>query len=348
MRMPGRSTDRFFELGAHLRRAKTVGWALLFVLLVGAPGGSAWAQDAPIYTNLHVLPQDISRAELSRTMLANLSGLGLRRRANEGCLFCHVGSMEVPASEWDWASDENPMKPKARTMMAMVADINETYLARIDRTSSVDVGCYTCHAGRTNPMSLPEVLEKQYQEGGIQALIDSYRTLRTRYFASDAYDFRVGVLSSVAQTIAEAGQIGDAARVHELNIEHSDDASAHRGLIQLRMVEALGTDGIAAMVARYHSLKQDHPPEAYSPMLIDPLAWYLFRGGQQEAGYRLFSLNFEEHPGAYLTTEDLAWGNEMTGRHDRAIALAEAWLATHPDHELGLRLLSDLRREGGH
>ncbi len=64
------------------------------------------AQDAPLYDNLHVLPQDISRDELGAVMLQNLQGLGLPRRQNEGCLFCHVGDMDQPRSSWAWASDD--------------------------------------------------------------------------------------------------------------------------------------------------------------------------------------------------------------------------------------------------
>jgi hypothetical protein len=61
-------------------------------------------------------------------MLSNLSGLGLRRRAKEGCLFCRSGSMDVPFSDWDRASADNPMKLKARVMMTTVRDINGGYL----------------------------------------------------------------------------------------------------------------------------------------------------------------------------------------------------------------------------
>ena len=89
----------------------SLGLALALVVAVPPIGGVA--QEAPQYQNLQVLPENISRSELTDIMLTNLSGLGLPRRANRGCLFCHVGSMDVPASEWDWASDENPMKLKA-------------------------------------------------------------------------------------------------------------------------------------------------------------------------------------------------------------------------------------------
>ena len=306
------------------------------------------AQESPQYENLQVLPQDISRAELSEIMLTNLHGLGLRRRANEGCRFCHVGSMDVPSSEWDWASDENPMKRKARVMMGMVQEINGSHLSALpDRSDpQVEVGCYSCHAGRTNPMPLSDLLIAEFESGGIGRVEDLYRRLRARYYAADAYDFRISTLVSVANRLLAMDALEAAAAVHELNIEYSDDVVAHGGLIQLRMVQALGTEGIEGMVARYHALKAEHPEEAFRPLLIDAVAWRLFRGGQEAAGFRLFELNYEEHPESYVANEDLAWGSELTGDHARAIELAERWLATHPGHETGRRLLDDLRGRG--
>ena len=87
------------------------------------------------YENLQVLPPDISREDLGTVMLDNLRGLGLRRLAGEGCLFCHVGDLEKPRAEWDYASDAKPMKQKARVMMAMVRAINKDYIGTLkDRT----------------------------------------------------------------------------------------------------------------------------------------------------------------------------------------------------------------------
>lgn len=300
------------------------------------------AQEPGGFVNLHVLPADISRQDLNRIMLHNEEGLGLPRRANEGCLFCHVGSMDVPSREWDWASDENPMKVKARAMMAMVEDINAR-LAALDRSTDMEVGCVTCHAGRTNPQPLPALLQTRYEEGGVDDLIETYRALRTRYFAAGAYDFRTHVLAGIAHDLFTGGATEDAILVHELNIEASGDPAAHRGLIQLHMVSALQSEGIEAMVGRYHELKDDHPAEAFTPALLTQLGWTIFREGEEDAGYRVFQLNFEEHPDAYAATEDLAWGSAAIGNQALALELAEAWVARHPDHELGLRLLSDLR-----
>lgn len=305
------------------------------------------AQEPEGFRNLHVLPTDVERRVLIDVMLENQQGLGLPRRANEGCLFCHVGSLDIPSGEWDWASDENPRKVTARAMMEMVEEINGTYLAGIDRTSELEVTCYTCHAGRTNPLPLEAVLQESYEEGGIDALIDRYRTLRTRYFAADAYDFRTSTLISVADRMFDAGHVADALRVHETNIASSEEPSAHQGLIRMRMMDALASNGVEAMVNIYHELKQSHPAEAYQPGLLSSISWRLFRAGSEEAGVRLWELNFEEHPESYVATEDLAWGRESTGDHDGAIALAEAWATLHPEHELGLRLLADLRESGG-
>lgn len=296
------------------------------------------------YTNLQVLPTDITRSELNQIMLDNLLGLGLPRRANEGCLFCHSGSMDVPSREWDWASDEKPEKIKARAMMAMVRDINDRHLSGIDRSWNSEVGCYTCHAARTNPMPLHEVLTREYGSGGLDALMETYRTLRSRYFAADAYDFRTPVLAQVADEIASAGSVEDAAAIHRANIEHTGDIRAYHGLIHLRLEEALAAGGIETMVERYDALRSEHPTEAFDSFLLSALGWRLVRSDRESAGFRLFELNHAEHPDAYNTTEDLAYGRSLAGDAEGAIALAEAWLARHPDHELGQRLLEDLRR----
>ena len=325
-----------------------VGVGLAIVAAALAPLESV-SQEAPRYTNLQVLPPDISRSALNEIMLANLLELGLPRRANRGCLFCHAGSMDVPSSEWDWASDEKPMKQKARVMMAMVQEINRTHLSALPTRSDpeVDVGCYTCHAGRTNPMPLSDVLVAEFESSGTDEGLEAlYRRLRARYYASDAYDFRPSALTSIADRLYDMDAQEAAARLHSLNIEYSDDAAAHGGLIQLRMVQALESDGIEAMVARYHALKADHPVEAFGSLLIGEVAWRLFRGGREEAGFRLFELDYAEHPDGFVAVENLAWGSELTGDHERALRLAEHWAADHPDHESGRRLLNDLR-EGG-
>jgi hypothetical protein len=302
-------------------------------------------EPAPEYKNLKVLPKDISRADLDQIMLDNLSGLGLRRRSGEGCLFCHAGSMDVPRAEWDYASDEKPMKQKSRVMMAMVQEINQGHLAKLSSRSApeVEVTCYTCHAARTNPMPLQARLLAEYEGNGVDGVKELYRSLRSRYHEADAYDFRVSTLIGVADQLFANDAIEAAAEIHRLNIEFHDGDRAHGGLILLRMLQAFDTDGVDAMVKRYQALKSEHPATAFTPLLIGGLGWHLFRTDRKVAGFRLFELSFAEYPESYWSIENLAWGSQGSGDHDRAIELAEDWLATNPDHEMGQRLLSELR-----
>ena len=57
------------------------------------------------------------------------------------CDFCHVQ---------DRASDENPKKLMARTMLGMVHDINAKF-----PEGKTYVTCYTCHRGKNIPDTAP-------------------------------------------------------------------------------------------------------------------------------------------------------------------------------------------------
>lgn len=62
------------------------------------------------------------------------------------CNFCHVNN----AGQWDFPSDDKPEKKTAREMITMTLSVNKTTF-----NGRTEVGCYTCHAGRTNPVSVP-------------------------------------------------------------------------------------------------------------------------------------------------------------------------------------------------
>ena len=261
------------------------------------------------YENLQVLPADITEDELSELMLDCLSGLGLPRRAGRGCLHCHEGSLEQPRATWNYSSDAKPAKAQARAMMRMVRDINERHLnnvkPRVDQGSRVT--CYTCHNGRLNPQPLDELLLARYEEDGVQALTKAYRELHRRFFASDAYDFRVRTLASIGTALATQGAFDDAAAVHTLNHEYNDDPTVLSGVIAVRIEQALKTSDIDGMVARYHELKKELPAEAFRPLLLDGVGWRIFRAGKRDEGFRLFELNYAEHPDNFTANEDLAW-----------------------------------------
>ena len=298
-----------------------------------------------IYTNLQVLPEDVSRRELVNAMLENLRGLGLRRNRNEGCLHCHVGEFGQPTETWDFASDEKPAKQKARVMMRMVAAINGQHLTELPEGSRppMRVTCYTCHAGRTNPRPLADVLLQTYDESGLDATTARYRELRQRYYAADAYDFRVGTLAGVAARLADRQAFDDAIGLLQLNLEFFSDApAAYHYLAQMRLEGTLVESGIAAALERFHSLKNEDAT-GFSFALLDGLGWRYFRKGQRQDAIQFFQLNRAQYPENYVTTESLGDAFEISEDVPNAIRTYAEWVERHPEHERGTERLEQLR-----
>ena len=331
-----------------LIRTTLPGIALMFGLILWSPPIAAQDQE-PEFENLQVLGHDISEQALDRVMLGNIQGLGLRRRQGEGCLFCHVGDMERQRDEWDYASDAKPTKEKARVMMAMVEAINEEHLSRLDDrfVPSLRVTCYTCHAGRTDPRPLPTILVAAYEEGGIDEVLVRYRALRERYFGADAYDFRVDVLSSVANRIANLGSFDDALALAALNDEvHPEDAGARRAWVALSLWRALEERGVEAVVTEFDAMKVRESAAVMSPGVLDGVGWGLHRSDRQDEAITLFRKNLEAFPDEYIPNESLADALRLGGDREEAIRMFEAWLERNPDHVMGRRRLTNLRARG--
>ena len=106
----------------------------------GAPpaGGGRPAMQG---TNLKVLP---AGTNLFQTMQGFTQALGVR------CEFCHAQNPDTHRN--DFASDANPMKDTARTMIQMTMDVNAKYLTLISKPESKDpITCGTCHRGQKYP-----------------------------------------------------------------------------------------------------------------------------------------------------------------------------------------------------
>jgi hypothetical protein len=89
-----------------------------------------------------VLPED---ADLRTIMRGFTGALGVE------CEYCHAAADPVTHRS-DRASDANPMKDKARTMIQMTEAINTKYLTLIPgRTDADVVSCGTCHRGQKHP-----------------------------------------------------------------------------------------------------------------------------------------------------------------------------------------------------
>jgi len=101
------------------------------------------------YTNLKVLPKDISQKDLQKIMIDEFEdGLGV------GCNFCHAE--EKGSHRVDYASDAKPEKGMARLMMQMTIKTNSKYF-KVRHAMIGDKGlvvtCTTCHNGKPRPES---------------------------------------------------------------------------------------------------------------------------------------------------------------------------------------------------
>lgn len=121
-----------------------------------APGGHE-SMSGP--SNLQVLPKDISRQDLIKTMRGFTGALGVH------CTFCHTMG--------DFASDAKPEKQIARTMLRMTQEINEKYLSQVNVADAQPeqklVTCGTCHGGHEIPAAFvppPEPEHRMPPAGG--------------------------------------------------------------------------------------------------------------------------------------------------------------------------------------
>lgn len=107
----------------------------------------------PQYTNLKVLPKNISKAELDKVMDGFKTSLGVK------CNFCHAPST-TEKGKLDFASDAKSEKDMARMMMKMTANINKKFFHIKDAKNPdavLAVNCITCHNGKPHPeTALPE------------------------------------------------------------------------------------------------------------------------------------------------------------------------------------------------
>lgn len=106
------------------------------------------------FTNLQVLPKDITRQELVQTMRGFAMATGTR------CNFCHVSSDPSDTegrdlSKFDFASDANDHKKIARAMMLMTQSINKDFIdpkvKPLMGEEAKNVTCFTCHQGQKHP-----------------------------------------------------------------------------------------------------------------------------------------------------------------------------------------------------
>ncbi len=239
-------------------------WIFVAAGLVFAAGFAPTSAQIPDkYTNLKVLPQDISKQELVAIMRSFAGGLGVR------CNHCHVGGTERDLTGMDFASDEKKEKKIAREMLRMVNEINGTLIKRTGIENPIQVKCATCHHGVEHPQSLAAVTKKEYEKGGFEAAKTNYLALKEKYYGADAYDFRSRTLNEVAEWLAEErDDVAGAVAVMQFNIELEPTvAYSHNLLGRIQLAQA---DTTAAVASLRKAIELD-PKDEWSKKLLEKL-----------------------------------------------------------------------------
>jgi pentatricopeptide repeat protein len=143
--------------------------------------------------------------------------VGFTRALGVRCSFCHKGEEGKPLSTYDFASDGNPNKDRAREMLRMLGDIND-HLKKIQPSGDqrVNMWCGTCHRGRPRPMTLEDELAEQYRGKGLAPALDYYADLKQKYSGRGAYDFGENSLNNFGYEVLKNDAAG-AIQVFRLN-----------------------------------------------------------------------------------------------------------------------------------
>lgn len=120
---------------------------ILAIIVVSSVAATSLPEKEALYTNLKVLPKDISSKNLQGIMADDFEdGLGVN------CGFCHANAKD--GHGLDFASDQKPEKEIARGMMRMTLGINKKYFqAKHPQIGSnaLTITCTTCHKGEAFP-----------------------------------------------------------------------------------------------------------------------------------------------------------------------------------------------------
>ncbi len=210
--------------------------------------------------NLQVFPKDWPGARLSAPMRGFTQALGVR------CSYCHVGKEGQPLSTYDFASDENPNKDRAREMLRMLGSIND-HLKKIEPSGDkrVNMWCHTCHGGRPRPMTLGEELGETYRTKGLEAALAHYTDLKEKYYGRGAYDFGESALNDFGYELLQGEATEGAIRIFKMNAEQFPTSAN----VWDSLAEAYMKAGDTSMAEKYYleSLRLDPQNQNAKDML---------------------------------------------------------------------------------
>jgi tetratricopeptide (TPR) repeat protein len=231
---------------------------LSIVLLAATP---VLAQFPDKFTNLQVLPKDISKADLMSTMRRFAFALGIR------CEHCHVQKADKTI---DFPADDKDTKRTARVMLQMVAAINRDYLAKIGKTAPVQVECVTCHHGLTQPRTLYSILAEAVDKQDVDTAIATYRDLRAKYSGTGAYDFSETPLNQLTESLLARKKNKEAVAIMEMNFGINGPTSGWSYHLLAMSHEANGE--IEKAREDYRKVINLHPDDSWAKKQLDSLS----------------------------------------------------------------------------
>ena len=218
------------------------------------------------FTNLKVLPKDISKQELQSTMRGFAFALGVR------CEHCHA-EKKAPEKGFDYAADDKDTKKTARVMLQMVEAINRDYVGKIEKSDKIPpirVQCVTCHHGLTQPQPLNAVLAESLEKDGIDKTVALYNELRGKYYGSGQYDFGETPLNLLTESLLGKQKKADALAIMELNFSanHPDSLWSYHMLAMTHQANGR----IDKALADYRKVLELHPDDMWAKQQIDTLS----------------------------------------------------------------------------
>lgn len=249
---------------AKLARPWFLRLTLVLLVIAGVTTQPSTAQVPDKFTNLKVLPKDITKQQLVSTMRGFSFALGVR------CQHCHVEKKGAQKSETDFAADDKEEKKTARLMLEMVGGINRDYLAKLSRTPAVEAQCVTCHHGLAKPRTLNSVLAETLEQKGLDAAVAQYRELRTNYYGGAQYDFGETPMNLLTESLLAQKKTKEAVAIMELSFEanHPDSVWSYHMLAMAH--QANGQTNKA--LADFRKVVELHPDDEWAKQQIVSLS----------------------------------------------------------------------------
>lgn len=218
------------------------------------------------FTNLKVLPKDISKQELQSTMRSFAFALGVR------CEHCHV-EKKAPEKGFDFSADDKDTKKTARVMLQMVEAINRDYVGKIekkDKTPPIHVQCVTCHHGLTQPQPLNAVLADSLEKNGLEKTIALYQELRGKYYGSGQYDFGETPLNLFTESLLAKQKKVEALAIMQLSFSanHPDSIWSYHLLAMTHQANGQ----IDKAITDYRKVLELHPDDTWAKQQVDSLS----------------------------------------------------------------------------